>query len=43
VPIVSANPNANAGGPEGISADANGNIYGAETGGRDIKRYVKSR
>ena len=43
VPIVSTNPNANAGGPEGISADANGNIYGAETGGRDIKRYVKSR
>ena len=33
VPIVSANPNAAAGGPEGIAADANGTIYGAETGG----------
>jgi len=43
VPIVSTNPTANAGGPEGISADANGDIYGAETGGRDIKRYVRGR
>jgi sugar lactone lactonase YvrE len=43
VPVVSTNPNANAGGPEGISADANGNIFGAETGGRDIKRYMKNR
>ena len=42
VPIVSANPDATAGGPEGIAADADGNIYGAETGGRDIKRYAKS-
>jgi sugar lactone lactonase YvrE len=41
VPIVSANPAATAGGPEGIAADANGTIYGAETGGRDIKRYLK--
>ena len=41
VPIVSENPNATAGGPEGIAADANGNIYGAETGGRDIKKYVR--
>ena len=43
VPIVSTNPNATAGGPEGISADANGTIYGAETGGRDIKRYMRTR
>ena len=43
VPIAGANPAAAAGGPEGIAADANGTIYGAETGGRDIKRYVKSR
>jgi streptogramin lyase len=41
VPIVSENPNATAGGPEGIAADASGNIYGAETGGRDIKKYSK--
>jgi len=41
VPIVSANPAAAAGGPEGIAADAEGTIYGAETGGRDIKRYLK--
>jgi sugar lactone lactonase YvrE len=41
VPIVSANPAAAAGGPEGIAADADGTIYGAETGGRDIKRYLK--
>jgi sugar lactone lactonase YvrE len=43
VPMVSANPAATAGGPEGIAADAEGTIYGAETGGRDVKRYVKSR
>ena len=43
VPIVSANPEAAAGGPEGIAADAEGTIYGAETGGRDIKRYLRSR
>jgi len=41
VPIVSANPDAAAGGPEGIAADEKGTIYGAETGGRDIKRYLK--
>ncbi len=41
VPIPSENPNATAGGPEGIAADANGNIYGAETGGRDIKKYTR--
>ena len=43
VPIVSANAAAAAGGPEGIAADAEGTIYGAETGGRDIKRYLRSR
>lgn len=41
VPIVSTNAAAAAGGPEGIAADGNGTIYGAETGGRDIKRYLK--
>ena len=41
VPIAGANPGAAAGGPEGIAADAQGTIYGAETGGRDIKRYVR--
>ena len=41
VPIVSANPNATAGGPEGIAADAEGNIFGAETGGRDVKKYMR--
>lgn len=41
VPIVSDNPNAAAGGPEGIAAGADGTIYGAETGGRDVKVYRK--
>ena len=42
VPVPGANPDAAAGGPEGIAADAKGNIYGAETGGRDVKRYAKN-
>ncbi len=41
VPIVSENPNAAAGGPEGIAASADGTIFGAETGGRDVKVYKK--
>jgi streptogramin lyase len=42
VPIPGANPEAAAGGPEGIAADSKGTIYGAETGGRDVKRYTKN-
>jgi sugar lactone lactonase YvrE len=41
VPIPSDNPAATAGGPEGIAAGADGTIYGAETGGRDVKMYRK--
>jgi len=41
VPIVSADPNATAGGPEGIAAGVDGTIYGAETGGRDVKMYSR--
>jgi sugar lactone lactonase YvrE len=41
VPIRSADPNAAAGGPEGIAALSDGTIYGAETGGRDVKIYRK--
>ena len=41
VPIRSADPNAAAGGPEGIAALADGTILGAETGGRDVKIYRK--
>jgi sugar lactone lactonase YvrE len=41
VPIAGADPNAAAGGPEGIAAAADGTIYGAETGGRDVKVYTK--
>ena len=39
VPIRSEDPNAAAGGPEGIAALADGTIFGAETGGRDVKVY----
>jgi sugar lactone lactonase YvrE len=42
VPISGANPDAAAGGPEGIAADSKGVIFGAETGGRDVKRYAKN-
>ena len=41
VPIPGPNPDAAAGGPEGIAADADGAIYGAETGGRDVKKYTR--
>ncbi len=41
VPIVGADPNSAAGGPEGIAAGPDGTIYGAETGGRDVKMYTK--
>lgn len=42
VPVRSADPNAAAGGPEGIAALADGTILGAETGGRDVKIYKKN-
>lgn len=42
VPIVGADPNSAAGGPEGIAAGVDGTIYGAETGGRDVKMYTKN-
>ena len=41
VPITGADPNSAAGGPEGIAAGPDGTIYGAETGGRDVKMYTK--
>jgi len=41
VPIVGTDPNSAAGGPEGIAAGPDGTIYGAETGGRDVKMYTK--
>ena len=41
VPIVGADPNSAAGGPEGIAAGPDGTIYGAETGGRDVKMYTR--
>ncbi len=28
---------------EGVAADADGNVYGAEVGPKDVKKYVKSR
>lgn len=39
--IPGANPDSAAGGPEGIAAGADGTIYGAETGSRDVKTYTK--
>ena len=42
VPIPGPDPNSAAGGPEGIAAGPDGTIYGAETGGRDIKRYTRN-
>ena len=41
VPIAGADPNASASGPEGIAAAPDGTIYGAETGGRDVKMYTR--
>jgi len=42
VPIPGPDPTSAAGGPEGIAAGADGTIYGAETGGRDVKRYTRN-
>ena len=28
---------------EGVAADSKGNVYGAEVGPRDVKKYVKSK
>jgi hypothetical protein len=42
IPTPGANPAAAAGGSEGIAADSSGTIFGAETGGRDVKRYSKN-
>jgi NHL repeat len=45
--IPDTNPNADEGplsgtsGPEGVAADAQGNVYGAEVGQRGLKKYVR--
>ncbi len=41
IPIPGPNPNAGTSGPEGVAAAADGTIYGAETGGHDVKRYAR--
>lgn len=41
VPTPGQDPSSASGGPEGIAADANGRIYGSETGARDVKMYTK--
>jgi sugar lactone lactonase YvrE len=40
-PNVDEGPLAGTSGPEGVAADAAGNVYGAEVGQRGIKKYVK--
>jgi sugar lactone lactonase YvrE len=40
-PNVDEGPLAATSGPEGVAADAQGNIYGAEVGQRGIKKYVR--
>jgi sugar lactone lactonase YvrE len=43
IPDPNTDPNAkNTSGAEGIAVDANGVIYGAEVGQRDLKKYVKN-
>ncbi len=41
IPIPGPDPKAGTSGPEGVAADAKGTIYGAETGGHDVKKYAK--
>ncbi len=40
-PNVDAGPLAGTSGPEGVAADAAGNVYGAEVGQRGVKKYVR--
>lgn len=42
IPDPNSDPNfAGTSSAEGITADADGNVYGAEVGGKDLKKYVK--
>ena len=38
---VDEGPLAGTSGPEGVAADAQGNVYGAEVGQKGIKKYVR--
>jgi sugar lactone lactonase YvrE len=40
-PKVDEGPLAGTSGPEGVAADAQGNVYGAEVGQKGVKKYVK--
>jgi DNA-binding beta-propeller fold protein YncE len=40
-PNVDEGPLAGTSGPEGVAADAQGNVYGAEVGQRGVKKYVR--
>jgi streptogramin lyase len=40
-PNVDQGPLAGTSGPEGVAADAAGNVYGAEVGQKGVKKYVK--
>jgi DNA-binding beta-propeller fold protein YncE len=40
-PNVDEGPLAGTSGPEGVAADAQGNIYGAEVGQRGVKKYIR--
>jgi streptogramin lyase len=42
-PNVDEGPLAGTSGPEGVAADAAGNVYGAEVGQKGIKKYVPAR
>jgi hypothetical protein len=37
-----ANPPMGTSAAEGVAADSNGNIYGAEVGPKDVKKYVRA-
>ena len=40
-PNVDEGPLAGTSGPEGVAADAQGNVYGAEVGQKGLKKYVR--
>jgi len=40
-PSVDEGPLSGTSGPEGVAADAQGNVYGAEVGQKGIKKYVR--
>ena len=40
-PNVDEGPLAGTSGPEGVAADADGNVYGAEVGQKGVKKYVR--